>query len=267
MLNQHIVETPENISFRYPVAGIGSRFLAILVDTLIQVSLYVLLLVILLIAGVASTTGTNEWVRGLSNYLVAGLFIVLFMIQFGYFIIVEILSGGQSPGKSIMGLRVVKENGYPLTAVDSIIRNLIRIVDFMPLGYGVGLLTMLLNDNAKRLGDYAVGTLVVRVGAPAKLADLNPRSRLTWTTPQSEFSGIGRLKEEEIELAESFLQRREIDGRESLGREIAQHLAARLEIPQGMLAFNPETPDEFLSQVVASYRHRQAGETNPGSTL
>ncbi len=252
MLNQHIVETPENISFGYPIAGVGSRFLAVFVDTLIQWTLFLLILVLALLASSVANLADNGFVRALPNYLTAFLLIMLFLIQFGYFILVEIITGGQSPGKSLFGLRVVKENGYPLTPLDSVIRNLIRIVDFLPLGYAVGVITMLLNDHAKRLGDFAVGTLVVKVNAPAKF-DQSSASFLG----AAGLPGVGRLKEQEIELAESFLQRRrQLSNAEALGSAIAQHLLARVNTPEVSIYAALHTPDELLTQIASAYRHR-----------
>src|SRR5947209_2667796 len=92
----------------------------------------------------------------------------------------EILWSGQTPGKRLVGLRVIGENGYPIRPVDAVIRNLVRGVDWLPGIYGVGVLTMLLNTRAKRLGDFASGTIVVRErsrgsGAmPPLLAGLSP---------------------------------------------------------------------------------------------
>ncbi len=257
MLNQHVVETPENISFGYPVAGVGSRFLAVFVDTLIQWTLSLFMLVLALLASAMSSLSEIGFIRDLPNYLIAILLLVLFLIQFGYFILVETIMGGQSPGKSLFGLRVVKENGYPLTALDSVIRNLIRIVDFLPFGYAVGLVTMLLNDHAKRLGDFAVGTLVVRVNAPARVDLTSAALPLVVDWPD-----VGKLKEEEIELAESFLRRRrELVNAEALGTAIAQHLLGQLD-PAACTYRDAHTPDEFLVQVVAAYRLRaEAADT------
>src|ERR1700730_210808 len=89
----------------------------------------------------------------------------------------EILWSGETPGKSLVGVRVIRENGYPIRPVDAVIRNLVRIVDWLPGIYGVGVLTMLLNQRSRRLGDFASGTIVVRegarnAGAPSLAADL-----------------------------------------------------------------------------------------------
>src|SRR4029078_5649079 len=91
----------------------------------------------------------------------------------GYYMVFEILWNGQTPGKRLVGVRVMRENGYPIRPVDAVIRNLVRIVDWLPATYGIGVLTMLLNKRSKRLGDFASGTIVVREGARTRVAPVN----------------------------------------------------------------------------------------------
>jgi uncharacterized RDD family membrane protein YckC len=155
--------TPERVSVRYDLAGVGSRGVAIALDTALQVVLCVALalLVVGLLALTRSSLSADE---GFSPGAVAvGLLAVgLFGIIFGYYIVFELLWNGQTPGKRVMGLRAIRENGYPLRAGDAVVRNLVRLVDSLPTLYMVGLVTMLLNSRSKRLGDFAAGTIVVR---------------------------------------------------------------------------------------------------------
>jgi hypothetical protein len=88
--------------------------------------------------------------------------VLVFLAVFLYFMLFEIFWNGQTPGKRWLGLRVIRENGYPIRAVDAVVRNLVRIVDALPSGYAIGLLVMLFNARSKRLGDFAAGTIVVR---------------------------------------------------------------------------------------------------------
>ena len=112
MSNQYIIDTPENVSFGYDVAGIGSRFLAAAVDTLIQWTLIVFLFVVLVLIDAAGMLDQlPREARGLIPVLMLA---VLFLIQFGYFLMFELFTGGQTPGKQLFGLRVIKENGFPL---------------------------------------------------------------------------------------------------------------------------------------------------------
>lgn len=258
--SEYVIETPENVSFGYSVADIGSRFLATLIDSLIQGTLYALLLVAYLLVAVgagltgALSSGLSRASNGIENWIGVLFILVLFLIQFGYFMVLEIVTHGQSPGKSLLGLRVVKENGFPLSPVDSIIRNLVRVIDFFPVGYGVGVIVMFLNSKAKRLGDLAAGTLVVKVGEPIKLSDLpSPSSGAT------EVPGLHRLGEAEIELAEAYLARRkQLHNGSALGAEIAQTLRQRADSSELDAYAATLSTDEFIQKVVAAFRAPRA---------
>jgi len=153
------VETPENIELRLPLAGFGPRFLAQLIDGLIQGAIaFVLVLVVIIFATFSMvadpTTGATVML----------LLIILSVIltTLGYFIIFETIWNGQTPGKRITGIRVVKRGGLPLTFTDALLRNLIRIVDNLP-SYGlVGLISFFSTRNQQRLGDLVADTVVVR---------------------------------------------------------------------------------------------------------
>ena len=148
-----IVSTPERVSFDYQVAGLGTRAIAQVLDLLIVTAL----LVALLFGGVAVGAIFN-------NSLVSDLVEILgsFVIVFGYFWTSEALWSGQTIGKKAFRLRAVGDRGEPLTLMQAGIRNIVRIVDFLPYGYGVGLITLFINGKGKRLGDLAAGTLVVK---------------------------------------------------------------------------------------------------------
>jgi uncharacterized RDD family membrane protein YckC len=156
----YTILTPERVSLEYGIAGIGSRGAAAIVDSLIQsVGLLVVFLggVGALQAGVAS--------RVPMTIMLVVVPLAGFIITSGYFILFETVWNGQTPGKRLVGLRVIRESGYPIRPVDAVIRNLVRLVDWLPFFYGVGVLVMLLNRRSKRLGDFASGTIVVRVSA------------------------------------------------------------------------------------------------------
>ena len=136
------------------------RFYAALIDI-------ALLLPILLVGYYVIIRAILDLDEGLGNWLAALAGIATFALQWGYYMIFEIATNGQSPGKRVLGLRVIKAQGYPISFSDSAIRNIVRIVDMLPFAYGVGLLTMLLNKNWQRLGDLAAGTLVVKEDAKA----------------------------------------------------------------------------------------------------
>ena len=171
------IETPEQIDLALEPAGLGSRFVALAYDLLIQV-LVLLLLVILgallfgLLLGAAGLTGNESWLPGV---LLALLLAVLFLFQFGYDIYFEVRRNGQTPGKKVAGLRVLREGGGPIDFRSSCIRNLLRPVDMLPLFYLLGALVAALNARRQRLGDIAAGTMVIRernADMPADMADV-----------------------------------------------------------------------------------------------
>lgn len=155
-MNEHVsVETPEQIDIKFQQAGIGSRFYAALIDT-------VLLALISLVGYYVNRRFISELGDIGGNWLGALGGILVFAIFWGYYIVFEVTTNGQSIGKRVLGLRVIKEGGYPIGFADAAIRNLVRIVDFLPFFYGVGLICMLVNKNWQRLGDLAAGTLVIK---------------------------------------------------------------------------------------------------------
>ena len=161
--------TPERVSLEYDIAGIGSRGAAAIVDTLIQaIALTVLSIAQLSAAAIMSSPlGLGAPLGRGGTALLVGLFaLVILVVTSGYFMFWEIMWSGQTPGKRLVGVRIIRENGYPLRPVDAVVRNLLRIVDWLPLFYGVGVMVMLLNGRARRLGDFASGTIAVRERAP-----------------------------------------------------------------------------------------------------
>lgn len=158
-----VVATPELVAFSYEIAGLGSRFLAALLDTL-------LLLIAFIVLGIgAFVLGTVT-----SNGSVAILLFLLgfFLLAYGYYWVQEAAFNGQTLGKRAARLRVVGDRGEPITFTQAGIRNLIRFVDFLPAYYAVGIIALFINGRGKRLGDLAAGTLVVRERQRVRLQDL-----------------------------------------------------------------------------------------------
>ena len=155
-MKEHVsVETPEQIDIQFQQAGIGSRFYAALIDT-------ALLTLISLVGYYVNRQFISELGDIVGNWLSALGGVIVFALFWGYYIAFEVTTNGQSVGKRVLGLRVIKEGGYPIGFADAAIRNLVRIVDFLPFFYGVGLICMLANKNWRRLGDLAAGTLVIK---------------------------------------------------------------------------------------------------------
>jgi uncharacterized RDD family membrane protein YckC len=148
-----VIATPERVSFDYQVAGLGTRAIAQLLDLLI---LAVILIAVLLLGFAAGIIAGSDTITSLID-IIGG-----FVVVFGYFWVSESLWSGQTIGKKAFRLRAVGDRGEPLTFMQAGIRNVVRIADFLPYGYGVGLVVMFANGKGKRLGDLAAGTIVVK---------------------------------------------------------------------------------------------------------
>lgn len=251
MSEQQTIETPENVAFAYDIAGIGSRFLATLVDSLIQGTIFAGLLIVF--ALIELTGAASVLPPAVVTLAPLVLLLALFLVEFGYFLLFEMITNGQTPGKQLLGLRVIKENGYPLSPLDSIIRNLVRIIDFFPVAYGVGLSVMFCNDRARRLGDFAAGTVVVKIRDDLKLNDLRSVPVSVINLPL--LPGAEYLRASDIELAESFLERRsKLRDTEGLARTIANGIRARMHSPETDAHAAAVSNEQFLQQVVTTYR-------------
>ena len=255
------VETPERIDLEYDVAGLGSRFLAALVDSTIIVVLVVAFLV-LVPRGVGAFIGALEAVTGTSfgqagtAWAIALTVLLLFGTIWGYYVFFELVWHGQSPGKKLVGLQVIKEGGYPLSFVDSAIRNVVRLVDFLPFYYMVGTVVMLVDGRARRFGDLAAGTLVVKVRRDLRIdrlaTDLPPT--LTAVRADAPIPNLARLSPAEHSLLREYFLRRP-----SLTAPAASALATRLATAFARKLdydLDGESPDEFLARLAAQVSRR-----------
>ena len=140
-------ETPEGILLELRPAGLAARFYAFLLDWLIRLLIaYAAGLVFVLFLGIV---GVGFWL------------LLWFVLEWFYPVIFELSRSGATPGKSVVGLKVVMDNGLPVTPAASLTRNLLRVADFLPFAFGAAIVTMLLRQDSKRLGDLAAATLVV----------------------------------------------------------------------------------------------------------
>jgi uncharacterized RDD family membrane protein YckC len=231
--DKHTIETPEQIGLHFALAGVGSRFLAILIDTIIQTVTGIIVFI-----GFALTIAIfGRGGGGASVWLIALAFIGAFLLLYGYFAIFEILMNGQTPGKQIIGIRVIKESGRPLTPAETIGRNLMRIVDQMPAMYAVGLVTMFLNGSNKRVGDLVAGSIVIRESKKDKEAPwlATPVSQSQTLTSQPAHPGAQRISIEDLRLMDTFLNRRhemDADLRSRMANQILARLRTQIEIPE-----------------------------------
>jgi uncharacterized RDD family membrane protein YckC len=154
--DRYVTATPEGVSLDLTLAGLGSRAAGIAVDMVIQVIVFVLFLIALVnLAGGAGETSTLV--------ISGGLFLLFAFVFIGYFVLCEMIWSGRSIGKFAAGTQVVRLGGGPVTFTASLLRNVARIVDWMPSLYVVGSIAILVSTNNQRLGDMLGGTIVIRV--------------------------------------------------------------------------------------------------------
>lgn len=158
MSNEITIVTPEQVELKFELAGLGSRFVAAMTDTLIQGLLTAAVLITFMFAFGESI----KWVDFLSNWVFAIMFLFLFALWGGYFLFFEIIWNGQTPGKKSAGIRVIRDTGHPVDFRSALLRNVMRIVDILPGMYGIGMVSIFVSPQCRRLGDYVAGTLVVK---------------------------------------------------------------------------------------------------------
>lgn len=217
---RQVVRSPEQVELVLPVAGPTSRILAYLIDWLI-------LLVVKLALWVGGLLGIGQaatWLRRLIERLTSGsslaelpgssfiyllviVWLVGWVLDLGYFVFLESATGGQSIGKRVMKLRVVRDDGFPIGLRQSLVRNLLRAVDELPGTYVVGLVAIIVSDQGKRLGDVAAGTIVVRLDrplAPGAIAETSAEGRPAFTFSHAQLARVGPT---EVSLALETLRR------------------------------------------------------------
>jgi uncharacterized RDD family membrane protein YckC len=212
-----IIETPERVQLEFALASIGNRFLACAIDHLIQVLAIILVYLVALILLSASPTGeVSEFVAETPKWVFAIVIIVVFLLFTSYFAIFEWIWNGQTPGKKLLKLRVIREDGRPVTLWETIARNLMRLFDIMPLPfYSIGFIAVFLSSRDQRIGDLFAGTVVVRERvdeAPtfdSVFANPMADSAFRRLQKQTNFTAdLSSLTEKEIDVIETFLRRR-----------------------------------------------------------
>ncbi len=246
------------------MAGVGSRFIALVFDTLIQILSYLALVIGINQLWPVSNLDDTLPSGAARNWAIAIVALVTFLLFVLYFVLFESVTRGQTPGKRIVGLRVVKENGQPLQFIDTLVRNFVRLIDFFPGIYAVGSLTMLLNDRAKRLGDFAAGTIVIKEGGAVKLADLTGSTSLARAIPELEplfETSARRVNESEVAAIESLIRRwPRLSNGHQVADALARALKIKLQLDPGELQQLGNMDDRtFLEQLAAAYRRRSSG--------
>ncbi|HYW53258.1 MAG TPA: RDD family protein [Dongiaceae bacterium] len=206
------VRTGEAVAIRYELAGLGSRFLAVTVDMIAQILIALVLMIGFAFA--APLMARIAFGKNVMAWLIALGVVVFFALFFGWFIIFETWWSGRTPGKRALGLRVVRDGGFPVDLGAAVIRNLVRVAEVALGFYLLSAISALISKENKRLGDLAAGTLVVRDRADA------PRDLDAYLSrPVRTDTG---LSETDRVLIERFLARRPTLERAARARLAAQ---------------------------------------------
>jgi uncharacterized RDD family membrane protein YckC len=254
------IQTPEHVGFRYVLAGLGTRSTAFLVDTVVRglFILFIFLAVVLLARWLPQFDPTGIFAAIPKSWFFALGVLAYGVVDLGYFLIFEALWSGQTPGKRMQKLRVIKVNGQPVGWLESSIRNILRAVDMLLGFYPLGLFVMFLSSRSQRIGDYAAGTVVIverRRKVPMNKTRLRPTSNMN--LPELELH-ISTLEPKQYQVIRSFLQRREaMDATHR--RELARLLTRRLMKRWGISPGEDIPAEPFLEEIVEIYeRTRKA---------
>lgn len=261
------IETPEQVELRFPIAGIGSRFVAVLIDHLIQLIVYILFWFALYVVasnGVShqadKATGPNGDLTTAAKWIIAFLVFLHFSAIWGYFTLFEAFWKGQTPGKRVMKLRVIKDAGRQITLFEAMARNLIRLGELIIPGfYLTGVITMLCNKRNKRLGDYAAGTIVVHeIPADDRPVDVFLSGGNFFAQPgQAQEASlpadaVSKLDASDLHVIETFFARAlDLDTatRSSMAQRIAARVTAKMQVPM------PDgNPERMLEEVARAMR-------------
>jgi uncharacterized RDD family membrane protein YckC len=271
------IDTPELVAIEFPLAGIGSRFIAVLVDTLILAAAFLFLgILAALILPALGAFGEKAAGWGFGVFILIG-----FLVFWGYFALFEAFNNGRTLGKYVAKIRVIHQSGRGVSFVESLARNLVRIIDYMPGFYGVGVVAMFLSRRHQRLGDMVAGTLVVRereVDAPTwgesasrtfTASTLAAQSAIPPpTSTQTDFGpwggpphlrlvlpapALAKLTSSDLEVLEGFFSRR-LDMDLTTRSALAQRIAAALCAKSGLTIPAETTVETFLEAVAHQFR-------------
>ncbi len=268
-----IIETPERVPLAFALASIGNRFLAVAIDHFIQYTAIILVaLGFLAFTGIGFSGGDSgiaALFEEMSKWTIAVLIIIIFLLFTGYFVFFEWLWNGQTPGKRLLKLRVIREDGRPITLWEALARNLLRIFDAVPgmvvPVYSVGLIAIFLSSRDQRVGDIFAGTVVIR-----ERSDEAPTFAETFSNPVSDAAfrrvqkrtefqtNINLLTSGEIEVVESFLRRRwDLTERQRLWMawRIALPLMYKLKPNYDLQTF---TYEGFLEEILHCFHARKS---------
>jgi uncharacterized RDD family membrane protein YckC len=242
------VATGESVAFTYELAGLGSRFFAVFIDLTIQFSVLILAALIVgwILSSVPVTAKATSLTKVESAILTSVVVIGFFILFVGYFIIFEWRWNGRTPGKRLLGIRVVRDGGFPLDFTAAVVRNVVRILEAALGFYAISAISTLLSPSNRRLGDMAAGTIVVRDKRYERFKTL-PLGR----DADQPDDAVAR----DLTGAERDLIRRYVDRRPTLGLEARTAVAAQIAAtvrPKLAASFDHIDDDHLLVHLAAT---------------
>ncbi len=263
-----VIETPERVPLHFALASIGNRFLACAFDHFLQA--LALALMVWGFSNLASISNVGGYLQDAPRWVQAALIIVVFLIFTSYFAFFEWAMNGQTPGKRLLKLRVIREDGRPITFWEAAARNLLRNFDMMPLPfYSIGLICVFASTRDQRVGDFFAGTVVVRerqteappfdeVFTASAISDAAYHRK---EKPPRFTADLSQLTEKEIEVVESFLRRRDdlrAFPREWMAWRVAMPILYKLKPDYDLETF---TYEGFLEELLHRYRAERRFKT------
>lgn len=257
------IDTPENILLDAEIAGFGTRCVAAIYD-------YTFILILLIIPAYLYGRIAGQSDGDDSNVYPAVLALIQFGVVMFYHLLFEILWNGQTPGKRMTGVRVVQTNGLPLTVGGAIIRNLVRLFDFLPIFYGIGMIVMFASKNTQRLGDLAARTVVIRERRQLTLNTLKENFKvhyfhITPIQPIPAYVTIEGLTADDRRAVIDYLGRRyDLRDRESIAGLVARRLAQKVgdAVLERDLAMNPRRAEVYLEWVARAFEVQESIASN-----
>jgi uncharacterized RDD family membrane protein YckC len=257
-----IIETPERVPLHFALASLGNRFIACAIDHGLQIATLIGMVILFILISDVSDVGNR--LTNAPKWVLAMLIILVFILMSGYFVFFEWIWNGQTPGKRWLKLRVIREDGRPISFFEAMVRNLLRNFDIMPSPfYSIGLISVFATERDQRVGDLVAGTVVVRereAEAPAfaevfasPVSDAALRRSFK---PVAFTADVNSLTEGEIQVVESFLRRRwdlKDYPRQWMAWRVAMPILFKLRPQYDAATF---TYEGFLEELLHRYREK-----------
>ena len=255
--NQVNLQTPESVELEFTLAGIGNRSFALIIDYIILGSTIILLWILsaFLAFQLVPNFIDGEVINNLAQWIWAIQFLTTFAIYVGYFVVLETLWQGQTPGKKWTKIRIIRDNGKPERLPQAVLRALLRPIDDMLF---IGVFFIVFSQQEQRIGDLVAGTIVVQEEQGAKLAkvDISPEAENLAVQLRIE-AEMSNLLPEDFATIRDFLQRRKnimLEYQHQLSRKLAGQVKEIIvldDVPEGY------SNSQFLEAIYLAYQQDQ----------